>query len=116
MALSDRHLGSRRAGTGGFLLMRASALAILAGAGTLVILIADLPRWRFGPWVALFHSLAVRIGFAVWLAALAVHAYLGLDSILKDYIHHAALRFACLMASAGVLLALVVYGVAAVWT
>lgn len=114
MALSDRHLGSRRAGAGGFLLVRASALAIAAGAAALVILIADLPHWRFGPWAALFHGLAVRIGFAVWLVAVAVHAYLGFDSILKDYVHHAALRFACLMASAGVLLALVVYGVAAV--
>ncbi len=115
MALSDRPLGSRRAGAGAFLLMRAAALAIAAGAAALVVLIADLPHWRFGPWVALFHGLAVRIGFAVWLAAVATHVYFGLDSILKDYVHHSAWRFAGLMASAGALLALVVYGVAAVW-
>lgn len=115
MALSDRNLGSRRAGTGGFLLARASALAIAAGALWLVILIAAIPHWRFGPWQAAFHGLAVRIVFAGWLLAVALHAYLGLDSILKDYVHRASLRFICLMATAGVLLALVAYGAAAVW-
>ena len=115
MALSDRNLGSRRAGSGAYLLMRASAVAIAGGAFLLIALIAALPRLGYGPWQALFHETAVRIVLAGWLSAVALHAYLGCDSILKDYVPNTLARFMGLMAIAAGLLALVVYGMVAVW-
>lgn len=115
MALSDRNLGSRRAGSGAYLLMRASAVAIGGGAFVLIALIADLPHWGYGPWRALFRETAVRTLWVGWLSAVAGHAYLGCDSILKDYVHSAFARFVGLMAIAIILLTLVVYGMVAVW-
>ena len=115
MALSDRNLGSRRAGSGAYLLVRASAVAIAGGALALMALIAELPRFGYGPWQALFRKTAVRILLAGWLSAVALHAYLGCDSILKDYVHNTFARLVGLMVIALSLLALVVYGMVAVW-
>ncbi|WP_298137977.1 succinate dehydrogenase, hydrophobic membrane anchor protein [Acidiferrobacter sp.] len=113
--MSDRSIGSRRAGSGAYLLVRASAVMIAGGALAFAALMADLPRWGYGPWQALFHGTAARILVVGWLAAVALHAYLGCDSILKDYVQSAWARLVGLMVIATLLLVLVAYGVVAVW-
>ncbi len=93
-------------------MVRASALAIAAGALVLVVLVAELPAFSFAAWRMLFAGLWVRVLLAFWLVAVAAHAYLGVDSIVKDYVPSARGRLLWLMGAACGLLALVAYGVA----
>ncbi|MHB8252250.1 MAG: succinate dehydrogenase, hydrophobic membrane anchor protein [Acidiferrobacter sp.] len=110
MALSVGQYGSRHAGTGGWLLMRITAVMIALGLLGIATLLGYMPSVTYGAWHALFANLAVRIFLAVWLLAVTLHAYLGCDAILKDYVHAPGLRLVSLVGAAVALLSLTAYG------
>ncbi len=110
MALDPRHYGSRHAGTGAWLLARITAVMIAVGFLAIVALLAQMPGDTYSAWRALFDHLAVRLFFVLWLLAIALHAYLGCDNIVKDYIHVPILRLATMTFIAGVLLSFSIYG------
>lgn len=110
MALGARHYGSRHAGTGAWLLVRITAVMIAAGFLAVVALLAQMPSATYGAWRGLFGHLAVRLLFSLWLLAIALHAYLGCDNIVKDYVHIPILRLVIMTAIAGVLLSFSIYG------
>jgi len=78
----------------------------------IVALLAHMPNLSYSAWQTLFGNLAVRMLLALWLLAMMLHAYLGCDAILKDYVHAPGLRFASMIAAATVLLSLTAYGFA----
>lgn len=110
MALGVRQYGSRHAGTGAWLLVRITAVMIALGFLVIVALLAQMPSASYGAWRGLFDHLAVRLLFSVWLLAIALHAYLGCDNIVKDYVHIPILRLVTMTAIAAVLLSFSVYG------
>ncbi len=110
MALDARHYGSRHAGTGAWLLVRITAVMIALGLLAIVALLAHMPSATYDAWRGLFDHLAVRLLFSVWLLAIALHAYLGCDNIVKDYVHVPLLRLVTMTTIAAVLLSFSVYG------
>ncbi len=110
MALGARHYGSRHAGTGAWLLVRITAVMIALGLLAIVALLAQMPGVTYDTWRGLFDHLAVRLLFSVWLLAIALHAYLGCDNIVKDYLHSPILRLVTMTIIAAVLLSFSVYG------
>ena len=110
MALEPRRYGSRHAGTGAWLLARITAILIAIGFFGLVALLARMPGETYSAWRGLFEHADVRLFFFLWLLAIALHAYLGCDNIVKDYVHVPILRLVTMTIIAAILLSFSVYG------
>lgn len=110
MALEPRRYGSRHAGTGAWLLARITAVMIAIGSLALVALLVQMPTDTYNAWRGLFDHLGIRLFLFLWLLAIALHAYLGCDNIVKDYLPVPVLRLATMTVIAGVLLSFSVYG------
>ncbi|HUW98401.1 MAG TPA: succinate dehydrogenase, hydrophobic membrane anchor protein [Acidiferrobacter sp.] len=112
MALGVTHYGSRHAGTGSWLLVRITAVAIALGFLGAIIALAVMPELSYRAWHALFEGPVVRALLAFWFSAMTLHAYLGCDEILKDYVHPPGWRLVGMITIAAGLLALTGYGFA----
>jgi len=96
-----RNVGGARRGLNLWLWQRASALlmAILLPA-FLIVVLANGP-FDFASWRELFTSISARIAVFLFMAALLIHAWIGMREVFIDYIHPMALRlplyflFAC---------------------
>ena len=85
-------------GTGAWLLQRATAVAlVLALPGLMIYFLAALPA-DFSGWQALFAPLWLRLLMLLTVAALALHAWVGMRDILMDYVHPTGVRLALLLA------------------
>ena len=85
-------------GTGTWLLQRATAVALaLALPGLAIYFLAALPI-DFTGWQALFAPLWLRVLMLLTIAALALHAWVGMRDIFMDYVHHTGLRLALYLA------------------
>jgi len=111
-----RNYGSRHSGSLGFLAVRVTALFIAAGLLGIVALLWGTPAFTYTAWRHVLSDTALRLCLSLWLVAVMAHAYLGVDSILKDYVHSAAMRFLALMGLGVILLSLTIYGVTAFYT
>jgi succinate dehydrogenase / fumarate reductase, membrane anchor subunit len=86
--------GSAHHGLSEWLLMRLSA-TYMAGFALYMVgfwTIAGVPD--FNAWRAWFEIGVVQIGWAVFFAALLLHAWSGMRSVFMDYVNPLALRFA----------------------
>lgn len=101
---------SAHAGTGEWLWQRLSAIYI--GLFALYILgrLAWSPMENYEAWRHWLSSGIVRVGFALFIASLLVHAWTGLRTIYIDYLHPLWLRFAVSFVSGLGLLALALWG------
>lgn len=89
-----KHTTGAHSGTGLWLLQR----------GTAVVMALTLPllMWRIGAalpldyvgWHALFAPLWMRLAIWLFVATLALHAWLGMRDILMDYVRPLGLRLA----------------------
>ncbi|MFN3752273.1 MAG: succinate dehydrogenase, hydrophobic membrane anchor protein [Thiobacillus sp.] len=103
------------AGTGSWLLQRATAVLLaLALPGLALYLFAALPT-DFAGWQALFVPQAVRVLLLLTAAALALHAWVGMKDILMDYVRHTGGRLALLLVVIVVLAGSVVWLAAVLW-
>lgn len=105
-----RPLGSAHRGTTAFLVQRVTSIYL--GAFT-VYLIARLilkPTADYAAWTAYFSGGAVRLAWAVFIASLLAHTWVGLRSIYMDYLRSTGLRFAVSLATAFGLIALAFWG------
>ncbi|MBI5613175.1 MAG: succinate dehydrogenase, hydrophobic membrane anchor protein [Gammaproteobacteria bacterium] len=109
--MSARDLGSARAGLNGWLAQRITAL-YLAGFSLFATLrllldpITDYPAWR--AWLS---GGAMRLALAVFLLTAIVHGWLGVRSVLMDYLHPGGWRFSASVAVGLGLLALALWSV-----
>ncbi len=103
-------------GTGTWLVQRASAVVLaLALPGLALYVLAVLPL-DFVGWQALFAPLWLRVLLLLTVAALALHAWVGMKDIFMDYVRHTGLRLALLLAVIVVLAGSVVWLAATLWS
>ena len=103
-------------GTGTWLLQRATAVALaLALPGLAIYFLAALPI-DFTGWQALFAPLWLRVLMLLTIAALALHAWVGMRDIFMDYVHHTGLRLALYLAVIVTLAGSVAWLAATLWS
>lgn len=103
-------------GTGTWLLQRATAVALaLALPGLAIYFLAALPL-DFSGWQALFAPLWLRVLMLLTMAALALHAWVGMRDIFMDYVHHTGLRLALYLAVIVTLAGSVAWLAATLWS
>ncbi len=92
-----RHAGGARSGLTIWMLQRISAVWM--------VLVAPFIAWVFlaGPseyaaWVALFQPLYAKLVALLTVAALLVHAWIGLREVMMDYVQIMVLRLPLLFA------------------
>ena len=111
-----RHVGGARRGLDMWLLQRASAIymAVLP----LVFLICFLAAGTidFFTLHGLFSPLAMKVGALLFVAALLVHAWIGLREIFIDYVHFLVLRLALYLAFGALYLGCLVWTVDILWS
>lgn len=103
-------------GTGTWLLQRATAVVLaLALPGLAIYFMAALPI-DFTGWQALFAPLWLRVLMLLTIAALALHAWVGMRDIFMDYVHHTGLRLSLYLAVIVTLAGSVAWLAAALWS
>ncbi|HQS81896.1 MAG TPA: succinate dehydrogenase, hydrophobic membrane anchor protein [Thiobacillus sp.] len=103
-------------GTGTWLLQHATAVALaLALPGLAIYFLAALP-FDFSGWQALFAPLWLRVLMLLTMAALALHAWVGMRDIFMDYVHHTGLRLALYLAVIVTLAGSVAWLAATLWS
>lgn len=111
-----RTVGGAHRGLGMWLAQRASAVAMaLYLPGFLAY------AWLAGPldyaaWRALFVPLAAKTASLVFVAALLVHAWIGVREICVDYVHAMALRLPLLFLFAVAYLGCMVWATDILWS
>lgn len=84
---------SAHSGTGEWLLQRVTALYIGAFTLYLIVRFTLAPLSGFAEWRAWFMSGTVRIGVALLVLSLLLHAWSGMRNVYMDYLHALWLRF-----------------------
>lgn len=103
-------------GTGTWLLQRATAVVLaLALPGLAMYFLTALPV-DFAGWQALFAPLWLRVLMLLTIAALALHAWVGMRDICMDYVHHTGLRLALYLAVIVTLAGSVAWLAATLWS
>ncbi|MFZ3043057.1 MAG: succinate dehydrogenase, hydrophobic membrane anchor protein [Thiobacillus sp.] len=103
-------------GTGTWLLQRATAVALaLALPGLAIYFLATLPI-DFSGWQALFAPLWLRVLLLLTIAALALHAWVGMRDIFMDYVRLTGLRLALYLAVIITLAGSVAWLAATLWS
>ncbi|MDA8390004.1 MAG: succinate dehydrogenase, hydrophobic membrane anchor protein [Gammaproteobacteria bacterium] len=110
MALERRLYGSRRTGTVAWLWQRVTAIVIGLGLLALGAALALAGHLRYAVWQGVMASFPVRILLFLWLLAIVIHAYLGIETILKDYVHAPFVRLGMQAGALLVLLGLLAFG------
>jgi succinate dehydrogenase / fumarate reductase membrane anchor subunit len=84
--MSPRHDGSARLGLGEWLLQRLSALYLAGFTLWLVLRLGLAPPADFPAWKAWFAGGGTRLAFALFFLSVLVHAWVGMRSVLLDYL------------------------------
>jgi succinate dehydrogenase / fumarate reductase membrane anchor subunit len=102
-------------GTGTWLVQRASAVVLaLVLPGLMIYFFAALPT-DFAGWQALFAPQWLRVLMLLSMAALALHAWVGMRDIFMDYVHPTGLRLALYLAVIVTLTGSVAWLAATLW-
>ena len=94
-SINFRHytsLGASGHGAVHWKMQRLSALALIPLVVWLMITIISNFLGGYEPFRASLHHPSVVIGLMLFFAFAYYHAYLGLETVYKDYIHHSTLR------------------------
>lgn len=100
-----------RNGLGGWLIQRVTGIILAAYTIFIVAFILSNPELQYDQWRDLFSQLWVRVFSFVTLLSVAAHAWIGLWSILTDYVSDRLLGPKALVLR---LLALAIYAVVTV--
>ena len=101
-----RSSGSAHAGLTEWLLQRVSSLYMAGFVVYAIIYISLLPVRDHAAWQAWFATGYVRIAWALFMASVLIHAWVGMRSIYLDYLHPLWLRISVTLLTAFGLLAL----------
>lgn len=91
MAVDYRIRGSRRSGVSFWLWQRITAIFIVVGLAILVGALISVGSYDYSSWRHMVTATGMRWLLGGWLMAVVIHAYIGMETILRDYIHHGAL-------------------------
>lgn len=111
-----RHVGGSHRGLDMWLLQRASAVYMAAFLVVFLILFLASGPMDFTAWRGLFAPTAMKVGTLVFVAALLVHAWIGLREIFIDYVHFLVLRLALYLALGTLYLGCLVWSVDILWS
>ena len=93
-----RGLGATHEGTGHFWLQRVSALALVPLSIWLMIALVNhllgTDRITVASW---FHHPLTSLGMVTFIVALAVHARIGIQEIITDYVHGHGAKIALIL-------------------
>lgn len=104
--MSQRSLGAAHRGTTAFLVQRLSSIYLGGFLVYFLIFFIANPIQNFASWTNYFSGGAVRLAWAIFIASLLAHIWVGLRSIYMDYLHPTALRFTVSFITAVILIAL----------
>ncbi|USD36354.1 MULTISPECIES: succinate dehydrogenase, hydrophobic membrane anchor protein [Ferrimonas] len=104
-----------RSGVQDFVLIRASALVMLAYLLFLVGYLVTTPELTFAAWQGLFASVAMKVFTLLALFSVLIHGWIGMWQVVTDYIKPAKLRAFLLFVINVVLLAYLATGVVVLW-
>ena len=104
-----RSAGSAHAGVTEWLLQRVTSLYMGGFVIYATVHFSLLPVHDYAAWKAWFAMGYVRIAWALFLASILIHAWVGMRSIYLDYLHPLWLRFSVTLLTALGLLALTLW-------
>jgi succinate dehydrogenase / fumarate reductase membrane anchor subunit len=99
-----------------WLLQRASALYMAAFLLVFLMLFLAAGPMDFATWHALFAPMVVKVGTLLFVAALLVHAWIGLREIFIDYVHFLVPRLALYLAFAVLYLGCLIWTLDILWS
>lgn len=111
-----RAVGGARRGLGLWLLQRASALVMAVFLPLFLVHALSATPLDHAAWQGLFGSLTVKVGSLLFIAALLLHAWIGLREIFIDYLHPMAIRLPLLFLFAVLYLGCLVWAADILWT
>ncbi len=111
-----RTVGGARRGLNLWLLQRASAVLMVVYLPSFLFYVMVGGPLDFAAWRGLFAPLTVRVSTLLFIAALLVHAWIGLREILIDYVHPMALRLPLYFLFAAAYLACLVWAADILWS
>jgi succinate dehydrogenase / fumarate reductase membrane anchor subunit len=85
-------------GTGTWLLQRATGATLALALPLLIVYFVSAPPTDFAAWQARFSPLWLRIVLLLVVAAIALHAWVGMRDIFMDYVHATLVRLALYLA------------------
>lgn len=103
-------------GTGTFLVQRATAAGLALSVPVLAARILMASPTDFAGWQDLFAPLWVRVLTLLAVAALALHAWVGMRDIFMDYVHPTLVRLALYLVVIVVLAGSVAWVGGALWS
>jgi succinate dehydrogenase / fumarate reductase, membrane anchor subunit len=92
-----RGLGSARRGTAHWLAQRITAVALIPLSLWFVISVMIYMHADYVTVLIWLHSPAVSVLLALFVATLYYHAYLGLQTVIEDYLHDEWLKVSALV-------------------
>ena len=101
-----RSSGSAHAGLSEWLLQRVSSLYMGGFVIYAIVYFSLLPARDHAAWLAWFATGYVRIAWALFIASVLIHAWVGMRGIYLDYLHLLWLRIGITLLTAFGLLAL----------
>ena len=91
--------------------------AVIMAVYTVLILsaVAGLPQMDYWHWKVLWQTPLVRYASVLFMVSLLLHAWIGMRSIVMDYVKDAALRLTLYVLVIGALLGYAVWSVQILW-
>lgn len=111
-----RQAGGAHRGLDMWLLQRASALYMAAFLVVFLFFLSSAAPLGYESWRGLFVPMPVKVGSLLFVAALLMHAWIGVREICIDYVHHLALRLALYLGFAALYLGCLVWSVDILWS
>ena len=110
-----RNVGGARRGLNLWLWQRASALLMAAFLPAFLLQAAVQGPLDYASWRGLFQPLPVKAAVLLFVAALLLHAWIGLREICIDYLHPLAIRLPVYFVFAVLYLGCLVWTVDILW-
>ena len=109
-------LSLTRSGVKDFFVQRVSALILLVYVIFLLCFIWSHPNLNFFQWHNLYSSAWMKIFSLLALLSLIAHAWVGIWTVLTDYVHHAATRAVVQTLIVLAFIACIVWGIWILWS
>ena len=99
-----------------WLLQRYSAFVLAVYTVFLLLFFITHPELEFSTWIALFEQPVMKIATLLALLALLIHAWIGVWTVITDYIHCSYLRLGIYAVVLTSLIASLIWGFFIVWS
>lgn len=113
MAVNERTVF--RAGVRDWIIQRASAVIMIAFVFVMVAWLSLHQEVNFEVWSALFQNPAMKVFTAIFMLSLCLHAWVGVWTVLTDYVPIFALRMILFLSVQLALLAYFFWTIQIVW-